>query len=269
MTEVAKEDPRAIRRNLVIPQLPDAMPVRYQKLALINPFQDLTNSIWMTYAPPLSPANSYGTDQKITLDRQAMDSLRRLVLTPVLVGVHAAYLLTEQIASAATSSTSARLSTPSRHSLRSPKHVAFSIVTSHGRHSASSRDSGANSGDSRSRREPQRSRKGKEKAREGQWTEQEACVLETVREAVAWALRNEVDEISLWNEDGELVLLISFEHQHTNRNLFLSIGILEDVLPGLLSILVPSPPTPPASGSCSPPRFSSLSRRHENGESKR
>ena len=196
-----------------------------------------------------------------------MDSLRRLALTPVLLGIHAAYLLTEQIASAATSSTSARPTTPSRHSVRSPKHVAFSIVTSHGRHSASSRDPAALHGHSRSRREPQQSRKGKEKAREGHWTEQEACVLETVREAVAWALQNEVDEISLWNEDGEPVLCLAFDDQCINPNLSLSAGILEDVLPGLLSILVPSPPTPPASGSCSPPRFPSLSRRRENGES--
>jgi hypothetical protein len=35
------------------------------------------------------------------------------------------------------------------------------------------------------------------------WTTAEALVLQTVREAVTWALQNEVDEISLWNEDGE------------------------------------------------------------------
>jgi hypothetical protein len=32
-------------------------------------------------------------------------------------------------------------------------------------------------------------------------------------------------------------------------------GLLQAVLPGLLAILVPSPPTPPASGTCSPPRY--------------
>jgi len=160
----------------------------------------------MPYAPPVPPTNPLRTNPSILVDRPAMDSLRRLALTPLLVGIHAAYLLTEQIASAATTSTSARPLTPSRHSLRSPKHVAFSIVTSHGRHSASSRDPEGEGGISCGRREPQPSLKGKEKAREVQWTEQEARVLETVREAVAWALRNEVDEISLWNEDGELVI---------------------------------------------------------------
>jgi hypothetical protein len=47
------------------------------------------------------------------------------------------------------------------------------------------------------------SRKGKEKAEDVRWTTAEALVLQTVREAVTWALQNEVDEISLWNEDGE------------------------------------------------------------------
>jgi hypothetical protein len=134
-----------------------------------------------------------------------MDTLRRLALTPVLVGIHAAYLLTEQIAAAATASSSAQPSTSSRHASRSPKHVAFSIVTSHGRISASSREPGAVRRNRLSDREPQRSRKGKEKAGMSRWTEEEAAVLETVREAVKWALQNEVDEISLWNEDGKFV----------------------------------------------------------------
>jgi hypothetical protein len=131
----------------------------------------------------------------------AMDSLRRLAFTPLLLGIHAAHLIALQV-SAATSGGSRIASSSSRNVQRRPRHVAFSIVTSHGREAASSREP---NGDGRSTVTYRTtiSRKGKEKAEDVRWTTAEALVLQTVREAVTWALQNEVDEISLWNEDGE------------------------------------------------------------------
>jgi hypothetical protein len=129
-----------------------------------------------------------------------MDSLRRLAFTPLLLGIHAAHLVALQV-SAATFPTSriTPSSSSSRKPQRCPRHVAFSIVTSYGRKAASSREPASDGG---SAAPSPRTRKGKEKAKDVHWTTEEALVLQTVREAVTWALQNGVEEISLWNEDG-------------------------------------------------------------------
>ena len=131
-----------------------------------------------------------------------MDSLRRLAFTPLLVGIHAAHLVVLQVSTITARTSRITTASTSRKAQKCPRHVAFSIVTSHGRKAASSR--AAENGDrpiDNSRRA--RSRKGKEKAEDIRRTAEEDLILETIRQVVAWALQNGVDEISLWNEDGE------------------------------------------------------------------
>jgi hypothetical protein len=121
-----------------------------------------------------------------------MDSLRRLVLTPLLVGIHAAYLVSERLQSDVSSSSQAV-----RHSPRSPRHVGFSLVTDE-HASGNSRDL--------SKCIRRSEEKGKGKQVDLQWTSEEGMILSCVTEAVQWAMENGVDEISLWNEEGKCVV---------------------------------------------------------------
>ncbi|KAJ9121605.1 hypothetical protein QFC22_002224 [Naganishia vaughanmartiniae] len=179
-----------------------------------------------------------------------MSLLDTLVFQPILLAIHAADIFTQSLSSAATAGlipSGLCLSTaPSKHKI--PKHVAFSLVISdewklesldrRTRHDVRDRRNSVN----RWHDSPLRSAnkgKGREtweqaESDDEEWsTAERQALLLTIQEAVRWAVVRDISEISVWNED----------------------GLLDEHLESLISFLVERPPTPPASGTSSPPPY--------------
>lgn len=134
----------------------------------------------------------------LTSSTQNMDTLQRIALTPLLIGIHSIDIISQ-------------LLTPSASTYRSgsstkvPKHVGFSLVTS--KSSGSSSSSRVLRGSAAGTCSPRGSVKGKEKARSdgADWGVMEREMISCVEEIVEWGKGNGVEEISLCNEDGEYI----------------------------------------------------------------
>ncbi|KAJ9091375.1 hypothetical protein QFC21_007230 [Naganishia friedmannii] len=179
-----------------------------------------------------------------------MSLLDALVFRPILLAIHAADIFTQSLSLATTAglipSGLCLSSAPSKHKI--PKHVAFSLVTSDGwelglldrrirRNGQQRRNLETPPYELKSRS----SNKGKEKEtcvqaetdEEAGSTMEKQILLSTIQEAVRWAAVRDIGEVSIWNED----------------------GLLDEYLDSVISFLVERPPTPPASGTSSPPPY--------------
>ncbi|KAJ9111700.1 hypothetical protein QFC19_001060 [Naganishia cerealis] len=190
-----------------------------------------------------------------------MSLLDALVFRPVLLAIHAADIFTQSFSVAGLIPSGLTLSSgPSKHKI--PKHVAFSLVISdqgklgelkrRSRHEAGRQ--GRNNVPKPQESQSPSGNKGKEKetCEQAEYKEElsaleSQALLSTVQQVVRWAAARDISEISIWNEDGKRELDIFFGG-FTDR-------LLDKYLESLVSLLAERPPTPPASGTSSPPPY--------------
>jgi hypothetical protein len=122
-----------------------------------------------------------------------MDELKRILLTPLLVGVHAAWVVAN---TAGRIRLSNRLDVDSSRSrwLKIPRHIAVVLVLP---------DSDRSVDEATSHVRQAQSRKGKGRAQDGVECEMERQLLMCLKDVVEWASEVGISELSLWNEQGE------------------------------------------------------------------
>ncbi len=132
-----------------------------------------------------------------------MDELKRIALTPLLIGVHIAWVVTNTASRIQLRKTHHPLQ--SRKGFKIPHHVAIALIIPNSTTTTTTNSLNINNGTNTSRKG-----KGKEINVEDPSSSLRMEILSCITDIIHWALELGISELSLWNQQGKSCVFFFF-----------------------------------------------------------